>query len=175
MARTIKLKDEKVTNQWQTLIEGAADKADFIFEKTQANLDRAGVGEISWEMVEASTGGLLGGGDVRDFLFVTSGSFKDHRNYVGARNYGSLLSVYRYGTVEPGFLKRTLSKKMYEGMNDAEQILSFSLDLFEQESLSSYTTVVHHALLDAVNELMDDLGQNFSKIKTESKGFLNVW
>lgn len=49
------------------------------------------------------------------------------------------------------------------------------VDIFDQQDLRAYVTVTHHCLLKAVESLMKDLGQDFSKIERKSKGFLEVW
>ncbi len=49
------------------------------------------------------------------------------------------------------------------------------LDIFAQQDLRAYATVVHQCVRDAVEALMDELGQDSSKINRQSKGFLEVW
>ncbi len=60
-------------------------------------------------------------------------------------------------------------------MAGSDKALSFALDVFDQQDLQAYVTVAHRCLLKAVRALMDELGQDFSRVNTKSKGFLEVW
>jgi hypothetical protein len=103
---------------------------------------------------------------------VTNEGLKDYRMYIGARDYGNNLDVQWYLTCEPGFFKKTLSAFLTKGASD--KALSFILDLFQQQDLSAYATVVHHCLLKALEKLMLGLGQDVSKIDRKSRGFLGI-
>lgn len=48
------------------------------------------------------------------------------------------------------------------------------MDIFDIEELSAFVTVSHHSLLDAVEELMTGIDQDFSKVEKKSRGFLNI-
>ncbi|HEX77591.1 MAG TPA: hypothetical protein G4O03_04165 [Dehalococcoidia bacterium] len=103
---------------------------------------------------------------------VTNEGLSDYRMYVSARDYGNNLDVSWYLTCEPGFFKRSFSGLLTKGASD--KALSFALDLFKQQDLRAYVTVVHHCLLKAVELLMTGLGQDASKIERKSRGFLGV-
>jgi hypothetical protein len=92
--------------------------------------------------------------------------------FIGARDYGDTLDVQWYLTCEPGFFKRHLSDILTRGASD--KALSFNLDLFQQQDLNAYATVVHHCFLEAIEKLMSGLDQDSSKIDRKSKGFLGV-
>jgi|Deesub1362B_J571_1020462.scaffolds.fasta_scaffold00067_46 hypothetical protein len=106
----------------------------------------------------------------REYLMVTNATLKDYRMYIGARDYGNHLDVSWYLTCEPGFFKKALSALT----TGSDKVLSFALDLFDQQDLQAYVTVVHHCLLEAVSEIMLDLNQDPSKIERKSRGFLGV-
>jgi hypothetical protein len=108
----------------------------------------------------------------RNYLLVTNEGLRDFRMYIGARDYGNNLDVCWYLTCEPGLFKQTLSTLLTKGTS--EKALSFDLDIFEQQELSAFITVVHHCLLKALEKLMSKLGQDPSKIDRKSKGFLGV-
>jgi len=166
------LKDEKIMDNWGTVIHGAQGKSDYIFETTRKFLSESQAPGVQWDMGEVTPSFFKGlFGRKRDYLMVTNEALKDHRMYIGARDYGIHLDVQWYLTTEPGFLK-SLSSKVIAGSDKA---LSFALDIFAQQDLRAYVTVVHHCLLDAVEALMDELGQDASKIDRKSKGFLEVW
>jgi len=56
----------------------------------------------------------------------------------------------------------------------SDKAMSFNLDLFQQQDLNAYATVVHHCLLKAIEKMMSNLGQDPSKIDRKSKGFLGI-
>lgn len=166
------LKDEKVIDQWYSLIEDSAGSGDWILDKVEKNLAEFQAPGVRWRKEPVQTGlikGLLG--KKRELLLVTNDALKDHKMYVGARDYGKGLSVSWFLTTEPGYFK----KKFSAALTGNEKALSFALDLFDQEELRAYVTVSHHAVLEAVQALMEHRGQDFSKVNTTSKGFLEVW
>lgn len=48
------------------------------------------------------------------------------------------------------------------------------LDLFDTQDLTAYVTNAHHCLLEAVERVMSELGQDPSGIERKSRGFLGV-
>lgn len=166
------LKDEKVLDQWHTLIGEAADSGDLVLDMVRQYLKDFGAPGVKWKTEPVKTGfvsGLLG--KKRQLLLVTNEVLKDHRMYVGARDYGRGLSVSWFLTTEPGYFK----KKFSGALTGNEKALSFALDLFDQEELRAYVTMTHHAVLQAVKDLMNGKGQDFSRVNTTSKGILEVW
>ena len=106
----------------------------------------------------------------REYLMVTNATLKDYKMYIGARDYGNNLDISWYLTCEPNFFKKALSSLT----TGSDKALSFALDIFDQQDLQAYVTVVHHCLLDAVSEIMLGLDQDPSKIDRKSRGFLGV-
>ena len=171
---TVRLDDQKIKQRWGQIIEGGSGKTDMIYKLTQEFLQDGQAPGVTWDFIDIKTGWFS---SRRQYLGVNNELLKDWRMYVAARDYGSYLDVQWYLTVEPGFLKRTLSKavtKAGSGQSDAEA-LSYALNLFEQQELSAYMTTVHHCLVKAVEKLHTDLGLDPSRINRNSKGFLDVW
>lgn len=48
------------------------------------------------------------------------------------------------------------------------------LDLFDQQDLTAYVTNTHHCLIEAVEKLMLNMGQDPSKIDRKSRGFWGI-
>lgn len=166
------LKDEKVIDQWYMLIEDSAGDGETVLKTTQQYLSDFNAPGVSWRREPVKTSfmkGLLG--KKRELLLVTNEVLKDHRMYIGARDYGRGLSASWFLTTEPGYFK----KKLSSAVAGNEKALSFALDLFDQEELRAYVTMTHHAVLHAVRVLMEQNGQDFGKVNTTSKGFLEVW
>jgi len=109
-------------------------------------------------------------GEEREYLRIMMGGIKDYKLYVGARDFGNDLDVQWYLTCEPGYFRANLSKALTGGATD-KAFLQI-LDIFDQQDLRAYVTVVHHALLKAVTELMSELNQDSSKIDRKSRGLI---
>jgi len=92
--------------------------------------------------------------------------------FIGARDFGDTLDISWFITCEPGFFKKRLSNVLTSGASD--KALSLSLDIFQQQDLNAYATIVHHCLLKAVEKMMSGKGQDASKIDRKSKGFLGI-
>ena len=165
-----KLKDEKIVDSWAMVIREAQGKSDFIFDTAQKLLEKNQAPGVSWEMGEVTPSFFKGlFGRKRDYLLVTNEALENYRMYIGARDYGINLDVQWFLTCEPGFFKRVSDQ-----IDKAGGMITV-LDIFAQQDLRAYATVVHHCLRDAVEALMDELGQDTSKINRQSKGFLEVW
>jgi len=170
MALPKTLKDEKIVDNWTMVIGGGQEKADYVFDIVQKLLEANQAPGVKWELGEVTPSFFKGlFGRKRDFLLVTNEAFKEYKMYIGARDYGTNLDVQWFLACEPGFFQRLGDK-----MDQAVGMISM-LDIFAQQDLRAYVTVVHHCLLNAVDALLDDLGQDKSKVNRQSKGFLEVW
>ena len=166
----ITLNDQKIQERWGQIIEHGNGKADTIYKMTQDFLKEAQAPGVAWEFTDVKTGMF---GSKRVYLLVTNEALKDFRMYIAARDYGSHLDVQWYMTVEPGFLKSTISRAIAgEG---GEQAMSWALNIFDQQELSAYAATVHSSLLKAVDAVAKGLGQDPTKFNRKSKGFLEVW
>jgi hypothetical protein len=173
MAKKVSLHDEKIIDRWGIIIENGQGKAEQVYKDTEAYINEAKAPGVKSEIVKVTPGWLKGlFGIERTYFMVRNEGLKDYRMYIGARDYGNNLDVQWYLTCEPGFFKKTLSSFLTKGASD--KALSFILDLFQQQDLSAYATVVHHCLLKALEKLMLGLGQDVSKIDRKSKGFLGI-
>lgn len=172
MSSKVTLKDEKILESWSILIENAKGRGNEIYEKTKRYLEESEAPAVKTDMVKVRPGFLKGVilGREREYMRVKSDALKDFKMYIGARDYGNNLDVQWYLTCEPGFFKKRLSRVL----TSSEDTLSFLLDIFQQQDLRAYATVVHHSLLKAVMELMDELEQDTSKIDRKSRGFLGI-
>lgn len=167
----ITLKEENILNQWTTLMDHAAGQHDMVLRHIEQRLTEAQIpGDCTWSLEEVQSSTWLSRVK-RDFLIVRLGQFKDYRHYIGVREYGVHLDVCRFLTVEPGFFKKMVSEKL-TGEGAA---LSGPKNILVEQDLTAWTTVVHHAVLAAVEGVMHDLGQDPATLHRESKGYLSVW
>ena len=105
--RRDRLGHETVMKQRSYIVEEAAGRAQWVFETVSQIIKDAQMPDVWCELSEVSTGMF---GEKRDFLVVGHTKLRDYKMFVGARSYGIHLDVSWYMTVEPGLLKRTLSK-----------------------------------------------------------------
>jgi hypothetical protein len=158
----VTLKDEKIIDRWSIIIENGQGNAEQIYKDTESYIKESKAPGIEIGRVKVRPGWLKGlFGKERDYVMVTNEGLSDYRMFIGARDYGNNLDVSWYLTSE-----LIVIQKKYG--------LSPNLDLFEQQDLNAYATVVHHCLIKAVEKIMAGLGQDTSKIDRKSRGFLGI-
>lgn len=170
------LKNAKIKERWSALVEQGAGHAEDIYRQANAYLESVRPPDVEWERRDLHAGGVLTGRRY-DFLFSRNKRLKSFHLYLTAYDYGTSLHVAWFLTAEPTFLQRLLGVILFwqTGVRDDPRQLAFILDIPKQLELSAYTTMLHRAAKDAVKTLMEQLKQDFSKIDTRSKGFLELW
>jgi hypothetical protein len=170
---SITLEDEKIIDRWSIIIENAQGNSERVYQDTENFVKESKAPGIDLDRVRVQTGWLKGlFGNKREYLMASNEDLKDYRMFIAARDYGDNLDISWYLTCEPGFFKKKLSNILTSGASD--KALSLSLDLFQQQDLNVYATVVHHCLIKAIEVAMADFGQDFSKIDRKSRGFLGT-
>lgn len=167
----ITLKEESILNEWTMMVDHGSGSAGAVIDGIKARLQEAQVpGNCNWKIEEVKSSGFFAKVR-REFLIVTLDEFSDYHMYIGIRDYGVHLDCCRFLTVEPGFLKKWASEKL-TGYADA---LSAPKNILIHQDLRAWTTVVHHAVVGSVEELMTKLGQDTTRLNRGSKGFLEIW
>lgn len=168
---TVTIKEETILNQWSMIVGGAADRGEDVLRAIIIRLKDAKLPEgCSCHKDTVQSGGWMSKVK-REFLICENESFKDYRVYIGVRAYGTNLDVCRFVTVEPGFMKQLMAQQM---AGDA-YALSGPKNILIEQDLKAWLTVVHHAVIDAVDDLFSDLKRDRSKIRRESRGILEIW
>jgi hypothetical protein len=169
----VTLKDEKIIDRWSMIVENGQGLTEQIYSDTETFVKESQAPGIGFERVQVRPSWLKGIlGNERSYFMVTNTALDDYRMFIGARDYGNALDISWFLTCEPGFFSKKLSSVLTSGASD--KALSLNLDIFQQQDLSAYATVVHHCLLKAVDKLMLGAGQDSSKIDRKSKGFLGI-
>ncbi len=166
--------NEQVIDNWSFLIEKGNGKAEEIFRLTEDFIKDAKAPSLRIKRQEMAPGvirGILGSS--REFLVATDQDFRlnPYQIFINARDYGENLDVSWYLTYRLPFWRALL--RFVPGIGRATFALE-SLDLFDRQDLTAYTTICHHSTLDAVGKLMLILNQDPSKIDRKSKGFLGI-
>lgn len=187
------LKKEEVIDSWSVLIENGQGKAEEIFNNTSAFLAKSKAPNVKVERKKVAPGffrGLLGGAK-RDFLVIRetgNPNLSPYEMFIGVRDYGNNLDVSWYLTYRLGFFRLLLTLLLLlpgigilflpylylfkTAPTTKERVLD--LDLFDEQDLIAYVTNAHHCLLEAVQKLIIDLGQDPSKMERKSRGFLGI-
>lgn len=183
---------EEIIETWGTLISGAAGRGKGLLSETQRLIQESCVLDVEVRRRGMSPGimrGITGG--KRSFVVIMNTgrpNLRAFKIYLSARDYGSSLQVSWYVALQPdGTEKLTafllsipllglliLPFHLLGRMIRAGQAGILDLDIFDEQDLSAYVTNVHHCMLDAVERLMRDLGQDFSRVGRRSQGFLGV-
>jgi hypothetical protein len=166
--RTDRLGHETVMSSKSYIVEGGAGRAQWVLEAVMQIIKDSQLPDVYCEMSEVSTGMF---GERRTFLVVGHSKLRDYKMFVGARGYGIHLDVSWFQTVEPGLLKRTLSK--YTQGNP--QALSQNIDLFSQQDVSAFTSVTERAVDRTLHVLYEELKLDPSGLQDGGRSFLNAW
>jgi hypothetical protein len=169
----VTLKDEKIIDRWSMVVEGGQGLTEQIYTDTEAFIKETRAPGINFDRVQVRPSWLKGFfGNERSYLMVTNDALGDYRMFVGARDYGNNLDISWFLTCEPGFFSKKLSSVLTSGASD--KALALNLDIFQQQDLNAYATVVHHCLLKAIEKMMASMGRDVSQIDRKSKGFLGI-
>jgi len=169
------LRKDQVVDSWGMLIEKAQGKAENVFQNTDSHIKESKAPSIEMERKSIGPGivrGLMGA--TRDFLVVTyiqSMRMKPYKIFLNARDYGDNLDVSWYLTFKPSLLQAAMCLIPFVNVFPRT---SMEIDLFDQQDLRAYSTVVHHSVLKSVEKLMLELNQDTSKIDRKSRGFLGI-
>lgn len=169
------LRAEHVEDSWSMLISKAQGKSEYVFQTVDTNVKENNISFITMERKAIAAGSVSGYlGNTRDFLVVTDNQnmrLSPYKIFINARDYGDNLDVSWYLTFKPGIWQAILS--LIPFINVIQKTLA-ECDLFDQQDLRAYATVVHHSVIKSVEQLMQSLNQDPSKIERKSRGFLGI-
>jgi hypothetical protein len=158
MGKAIVLYRSDVAASWSCMLENAQGNAARIYRSTAAAILAAHIPDVYLErtLVKPSSWSKL----EREYLVVTNERFRAYQIFIGSYDYGTNLAIYWQLVVVPPDLFTSLSAR--------------DLNLFQQEELHAYVTVIHRCLRQAIAELLLALGQEPSLLEANSTGFLGV-
>jgi hypothetical protein len=157
MGKAIVVQSYKIAERWSCILENMQGNATYIYRNTAAGilasnlpdiyLERAMVRPTHWTREE------------REYLLVTNHRLKEYPIYITAHDYGNNLAIYWYLVV---------SADLFAALTSGD------LNLFQQQDLHAYVTVIHRCLRQAVAELLLSFGHDPSFLEPKSQGFLGV-
>jgi hypothetical protein len=184
MAQKIVLKEDKVLEKWAQLVPNAQGRGNQIIEETAKAVQTSNAPGVRAEMARVYpkiAPGLLDKQfsnyvekQGRDYLMITNDNIKSMRLLIGAQDYGNSLNISWYLVCEPNTLSKVFGAFSGKTSSDGSKWSPFITDLFMEEELTAYTTLTHHCVLSAVEALMLNLGQDFSRVDRKSKGFMGI-
>jgi len=169
------LRQDHVEDSWSMLISKAQGKSEDVFQTVDAKVKENNISFIAMErkaIAPSSVSGYFG--NTRDFLVVTDNQnmrLSPYKVFINARDYGDNLDVSWYLTYKPGLWQAVLG--LIPFISVIQKTLA-ECDLFDQQDLRAYATIVHHSVIKSVEQLMQSLNQDPSKIERKSRGFLGI-
>jgi hypothetical protein len=168
MQMPITLRSEAILEQWADVIESGAGHAKEVMQKTERLIIDANMPNVRTRMDQVSTGLFS---QRRDFLIVGNDNLREYRLFIHARDYGKMLDVSWFLTLEPRGIKRALSK----AMTGNPQAFSMQVDMFAQQDIHAFVTVATGLFKKALDELMEELKLDPSILNKKSRGYLDIW
>jgi hypothetical protein len=175
IVKQVRLRKEHILEEWQNMTEQGEGSKDEVFDIMVEALEAARPPSVYWKREVVHVGGPVFTKPY-DSLTIWNSNLSPFRIYFLAFDYGTDLYTAWFLVYKPSIFRRiwhtflALIKGM-EGKIDPRDILNLA-QLLE---LSAYTTVVHSSAKKAVQALTEKLNQDFSKVNTKSKGFLELW
>ncbi len=169
--RTMTLVSESIFKEWAVIVDEAGGHARTVIEDIQRRLAAADIpGGCTWSIETVGSSGLFNR-VARDYLVVNYEPLKDFTIFISVRDFGRHLNCSEYITAQGGIIKEMISEKL---MGNA-QTLSLPKNILVYEDLRAWVTIVHHALIDAIDALVEQLGVNPALFQRGNKGFLEIW
>ena len=159
------LRRRQVIDRWDTLVPDGNGQVDQIFGAVHNGVREVRPPHVSLDLVQLSPGVWRGiQGETRPFIVAqneTNGRIESYQMFINVRDYGNTLQTSWYLAYLPTIWQRMRGQ------------LGLGLDLFDEQDLRAYVTVVHRALVEAVVDLVHELGKDI-EVTRSSKGFLGV-
>lgn len=155
----------QVIDRWDMIIAGGNGQEQRVIDATRAYLKDLNPPHVVITLTELGPGVWRSlTGDTRSFMVVQNSvndRISSYRMFVNVRDYGEALQTSWYLAYLPTIWQRFRGR------------LGLDLDLFDEQDLRAYVTVVHQCFVQAVIDLIAELGKDIEVNRT-SKGFLGV-
>ena len=187
-----KIKEKTIIERWGVIVEQSKGKGDRIFEMVEQAVKQKKAPKVKMarRMVSPSFFKMLQGRE-KPFLIVSNSYLKGYKMYVGANDYGNQLAISWYLCREPNkYLKMIEALPWWAQLmllpvvgliiiglwikRKTRVVSPEFMDVFDMEELIAYVTTVHHALMEAAEEIAREVDYDFTKVDRVSRGFLNV-
>lgn len=177
-----KITEEKTIDEWVALINGAGSKRDKTMEHLARAIQAEKIPNITISKREVKLGR-----DPRPFLVIEHSFLKGYYMYVAALAYGEdRLNVVWYLVLDtPEIAAARRDAKIGRNTNAPGHAYMnaiftggfnriMNMSILDKLELTNYVTLVHQAVTETTKELMKEQNLDFSKINTQTKGFLKL-
>lgn len=165
------LVEESILNEWSMVVDHGAGHVGSVVAGIHRRLAEARIpGGCSWHLQEVKSSGFFSK-TRREFVIVELDQFRDYRHYIGVRDFGVHLDCCRFLTVEPGAFKRMAAQRI----TGSAEGLSAPKNILVHQDLRAWSSVVHQAVIDSVEDVMTTLGKDPRLVHRGSKGALELW
>ncbi len=169
------LRNDSVMDTWTVLIADAHGKGDEVLSDTETFIKETKAPAVNIKKKNVVTGMVMGlAGTGRQFLVLTdqrSFTLAPYQIFVNARDYGDNLGVSWHLTYRPTVFQAVAS--LFAKAVGVPKDLS-DLNVFDEMDLTAFVLNTHRCIAKSVTRIMNDLGQDASKVDWKSKGFLGV-
>jgi hypothetical protein len=158
MGTAIVLHRSNVVESWQVIIENANGQATQLLRNTAAAILDMNLPDIYLQ--RAIVKPTVWSHEERTHLLVTNERFTEYPIHIGAHDYGNNLAISWYLVVKP--------PDLFTGWSAGDR------NLFQQQELHEYVTVIHRCLQKAITELLLSFGRDPSQLAPTAAGFLGI-
>ena len=173
------INDTVILDRWSTVIPEGAGLAEQLYQRTEHFIRQSQAPGVRIRRKTLAPGWLEGiFGSRRKFLEVSTSSYSALGSYVidiNGSDYGDSMVVSWFLITRIGALGTVVGNVSHRlSGKEVPATLTADLDLFQKNiQLKGFATTVHRALLQAVDELMQGLGQDTNQIDPRT-GFLGL-
>lgn len=170
--RRARLRKDQILERWEVLIEKGSGRGRDVYKAIESALASSIPPGVTCGYKEIKAGNLL---YIKSYegLVVKNSNLENCNIYIFAYDYGTSLHVAWFFTMQLRWFKRAIVKSLLKE-SDPRALIKY-LDIPQELELSAYVSTIHNATKKATQYVMGKLEQDFSKINTKTKGFLEVW
>lgn len=174
---------DKVKDQWSAMIDKAKGRGDELLERVARLVKENNIPNVQLANRSLS----IDRAESHPFLVVSNDRFKGYEMAIGAYDYGDRLNVMWYLIFDsPEHVESREAASRGRAVHDN---ISFNwrikageegyvapekLSMLAKQELTNYVSIVHQILKDEVEQMMDGLNLDFSKVDTHTRGFTNL-
>lgn len=198
-SRTTTITEDNTIQEWSQLLLGMGGQGEELMKTIVRKIQEINIPDA----IVARKQGRLGNSDnLREFISVIHNRYPDFEFWIGAidragqlklswylteairnRVTSTMINLNRGGRSEPKKLRssqrlgRELGRRLTEkitGEKTPMRVSSHQMTMDDREEFGAYMSLVHQAVLAGLEEMMNDLKLDFSKVDKHTEGFLNL-
>ena len=195
------INENNIVEQWSQLLVGMSGKGGELLKVIARKLQELNMPSVTFLRKEATFGGS---NNKYEFIWMRHEKYPAYEFWVGAIDRAGQLKASWYLTVaQPnkvmgkmiainkasremssirmprvkGMLGKMIAQKINEKLQGKPvpiRVRPDEMTMDDREELGTYITLAHQAVLGGLEEVMNNLNLDFSKVSKETEGFLNL-